>query len=90
MNSNDAPQRNKLLVYLAFGLTAIGAIMAIIPTVRIILPDFELTVKSLFGTPYLYIAIAGLILVTIGLILQRKITPEMKITEVDKYRGRVD
>lgn len=86
-----APQRNKYLLYLAFALTAIGAVMALVPTIFIIIPDFiDISWDTLFQNPLTYILITGIILVTAGLILQRVITPPMKISETEKLRSRLE
>ena len=88
---SEAPKRNKYLLYLAFALTAIGAVMALVPTIFIIIPDFiDISWDTLFQNPLTYILLTGLVLVTAGLILQRVITPPMKISETEKLRSRLE
>lgn len=89
--SAEEPQRNKLLLYIAFALTAIGAIMAVAVTILIVIPDFiEISWSTLFTNPLFYILITGIILVTAGLIMQRIITPPMKQIEREKLRSRLE
>ncbi|NHJ40615.1 MAG: hypothetical protein FK731_11330 [Asgard group archaeon] len=84
------PQRNKALLYFAFALTAIGAAMLIIPTILIFMPQFDLSWNIIFKIPHTYIALGGLIFVTAGLIIQRRITPPMEHTELKKLRSRLE
>jgi hypothetical protein len=64
--------------------------MLIIPTILIFMPQFELTWDIVFKIPHTYIALGGLILVTTGLIIQRKITPPMEHAEREKLRSRLE
>ncbi|NHJ87758.1 MAG: hypothetical protein FK734_20015 [Asgard group archaeon] len=84
------PPRNKTLLYFAFALTAVGAALAVLPTILIFLPDVQLTWSNLFKLPHTYIALSGIVLVTIGLIIQRKITPPMDKLEEKKLRSRLE
>ncbi|NHJ46897.1 MAG: hypothetical protein FK733_03835 [Asgard group archaeon] len=84
------PRRNKTLLYLAFALSIIGAGMLLIPTILIFMPWIELTWQNLFKYPHTYIALGGLVLLTAGLILQRKITPPMERKETEKLRSRLE
>ncbi|MFW9923697.1 MAG: hypothetical protein ACFFDW_10475 [Candidatus Thorarchaeota archaeon] len=86
----EEPQRNKALLYFAFALTAVGAVTALVPTVIIFLPITEITWQTLFQNPLTYILITGVVLVTAGLILQRVITPPMKMTETQKLKSRLE
>lgn len=88
--NTQEPKRNKALLYLAFALTAIGAAMLIIPTIFIFMPNFNLTWDIVFKIPHTYIALGGLVFVTAGLILQRKITPPMEQAEREKLRSRLE
>ncbi len=85
------PQRSKVLLYISFALTVIGATMALSVTVLIVIPGYiELSWSTLFTNPLTYILIVGLILVTAGLIMQRIITPPMKATETEKLKSRLE
>jgi len=86
----SGPPRNKYLVYLATALAAIGVVLIVIPTILIFMPTFDLTFSNLFRTPHTYIAIGGLIFLTAGFILHRKITPPMEVTETEKLRSRLE
>lgn len=86
----EEPQRNKILLYLAFALTAIGAVMALVPTIIVFMPNYNLEWSTLFYDPLTYVLIAGIVLVTVGLIMQRVITPPMKISETEKLRSRLE
>jgi len=87
---SDEPQRSKVLLYISFALTAIGAAMALAVTILVITPNFEISWSTLFTNPLTYILIAGLILVTAGFIMHRVITPPMKATETEKLRSRLE
>ena len=83
-------KRSKALLYFAFALTAIGAILSVIVTIIIFMPTFELTKSNFYKIPHFYLLLTGLILVTAGLILQRKITPPMEVAEAKKLRSRLE
>lgn len=88
---SNEPQRSKVLLYISFALTAIGAAMALAVTILIVIPDFiDISWSTLFTNPLTYILIGGLILVTAGLIMQRVITPPMKAIETEKLRSRLE
>ncbi|MBN1329411.1 MAG: hypothetical protein JXA54_08050 [Candidatus Heimdallarchaeota archaeon] len=89
-SESNEPPRNKALLYFAFILTAIGAVLTVLPTILIFLPEVELSWSTVFTLPHTYIVIAGLVLVTTGLIIQRKITPPMDKLEEKKLRSRLE
>jgi hypothetical protein len=88
--AEEPPKRNKALLYVAFGMSIMGAIMLVVPTILIFMPQVNLEWSNLFKYPHTYIALGGLILVTAGLILQRRITPPMERKEMDKLRSRLE
>lgn len=87
--TNAAPQRNKLLLYLAFALSGIGGALAVVSTIMIFQPWIELTWSNLFKIPWTYMLLSGLIILTAGFILHRKITPPMK-REEEILRSRLE
>ncbi|MBD3189069.1 MAG: hypothetical protein GF308_00410 [Candidatus Heimdallarchaeota archaeon] len=87
--SNTDPRRNKRLLYLAFGLTGLGGVLALISTIFILIPSVELTWSNLFRIPWTYILLSGLIILTAGFILHRRITPPMK-REEEILRSRLE
>ncbi|MHA1212746.1 MAG: hypothetical protein ACTSSH_09820 [Candidatus Heimdallarchaeota archaeon] len=84
------PPRSKALLYFAFALAALGAVLMVIPTILIFMPDIELTWTTVFTLPHTYVALAGSVILTIGLILHRKITPPMDKIETEKLRSRLE
>ena len=88
--TEGAPTRSKFLLYFAFSMTAIGAAMLVVTTVLVFMPNFELTWDIVFKIPHTYIALGGLILVTTGLILQRRITKPMDFKETEQLRSRLE
>ena len=91
-DSQEPPTRNKYLLYLAFGITAVGAVMALVPTILIFTPLYDeyFSWTAIWQLPLTYVLIAGVIMVTGGLILQRVITPPMKFDETEKLRSRLE
>ncbi len=84
------PHKSKPLLYLAFGLSITGAALMVIPTILIFMPWIELKWENLFSYPHTYIVLAGLIILTAGLILQRRITVPMDRAETEKLRSRLE
>lgn len=87
--ANAAPQRNKLLLYLAFALSGIGGALAVVSTIIIFQPWIDLSWSNLFRIPWTYMLIGGLIILTAGFILHRRITPPMK-REEELLRSRLE
>jgi hypothetical protein len=86
----EDPRRNKIWLYVAVGMTVVGAIMALIPTIIIITPGFDITFQNFYKSPYFYIFLAGLVILTAGFILHRKITPPMEPTETEQLKTRLE
>jgi hypothetical protein len=89
-SGQQEPQRNKLLLYLAFGMTAVGAVMAVVVTIIMFMPSYQISWSTLFLDPLTYVLIGGIILVTAGFILQRVITPPMEFDEYEQIRSRLE
>jgi hypothetical protein len=86
----EDPRQNKILVYIALGLTVAGAILALVPTILIISPVYELTWSTIYKDPLFYIFIAGIIITTVGFIMHRKVTPPMDLNEQERLRSRLE
>ena len=86
----EDPRKNKWLVYIALGITVAGAILSLVPTILIISPLFELTFQNFYKLPLFYIFLAGILLVTAGLIMHRKVTPPMDLNEQERLRSRLE
>ena len=89
-STDGAPARNKLLLYFAFGMAALGAAMLVVTTVLVFMPNFELKWETVLKIPHTYIALSGIILLTAGLILQRRITKPMDLKETEQLRSRLE
>ena len=86
----EDPRENKYLVFIALGLTVAGAILSLVPTILIISPVYVLEWSTIYKDPLFYIFLAGIILVTAGLIMHRKVTPPMDINEQERLRSRLE
>ncbi|NPE08795.1 MAG: hypothetical protein GNW80_10985 [Asgard group archaeon] len=86
----ESPHKSKALLYLAFSLSAIGAALMVIPTILIFMPWIELKWENLFQYPHTYFVIAGFVVLTIGLILHRKITTPMDMKKTEELRSRLE
>ena len=86
----EDPRENKILVFIALGLTVAGAILSLVPTILIISPVYVLEWSTIYKDPLFYIFLAGIILVTAGLIMHRKVTPPMDINEQERLRSRLE
>ena len=64
--------------------------MTLIPTILIFMPWIELKWENLFSYPHTYFVLAGLVILTAGLILQRKVTIPMDRAETEKLRSRLE
>jgi len=84
------PHKSKPLLYLAFGLSIAGAALMVIPTILIFMPWIELKWENLFSYPHTYFVIVGFVVLTAGLILQRRITVPMDRAETEKLRSRLE
>ena len=86
----EDPRESKTLVYVALGLTVTGAILALIPTIIMIMPFYEISFSNFYLDPMFYILLAGIILVTVGLIMHRKVTPPMQFDETERLKSRLE
>ncbi|MBK5114064.1 MAG: hypothetical protein KGD59_05195 [Candidatus Heimdallarchaeota archaeon] len=86
----QGPHKSKPLLYLAFGLSIAGAALMVIPTILIFMPWIELKWENLFSYPHTYFVIAGFVILTAGLILQRRITTPLEREKVEKLRSRLE
>ncbi|MCG3253260.1 MAG: hypothetical protein KAX09_05380 [Candidatus Heimdallarchaeota archaeon] len=84
------PHKSKPLLYLAFGLSIAGAALMVIPTILIFMPWIELKWENLFSYPHTYFVIAGFVVLTAGLILQRRITTPMEMEKTAKLKSRLE
>ncbi|MHA1125310.1 MAG: hypothetical protein ACTSO7_05525 [Candidatus Heimdallarchaeota archaeon] len=84
------PRQNKTLVYVALGLTIAGAILALVPTILIISPLYNLSWQTIYLDPLFYIFLGGIVLTTVGFVMHRKVTPPMDINEQEKLRSRLE
>ena len=86
----EDPREKKWLVYIALGITVAGAILALVPTIFIINPAFQISWNTIYKEPLFYIFLAGIILTTVGLIMHRKVTPPMDVNEQERLRSRLE
>jgi len=86
----QGPHKSKALLYLAFSLSAIGAVLMVIPTILIFMPWIDLKWENLFQYPHTYFVIAGFVVLTAGLILHRRITAPMDMAKTEELRSRLE